>query len=127
MITLNSIVKGNKVNERIEKLKTSIENVSIPEGFIKVTDQPVKALSSEQKAVLNRKGNVLFNEEKFSEASRIFITTGYSDGLTRIGDIFMKQNRSLDALRYYVLAHNNAKSAPLYEKIARILSMLIKE
>ena len=115
------------MNERIEKLKTSIENVSIPEGFIKVTDQPVKALSSEQKAVLNRKGNVLFNEEKFSEASRIFITTGYSDGLTRIGDIFMKQNRSLDALRYYVLAHNNAKSAPLYEKIARILSMLIKE
>ena len=115
------------MNDKRSALKKSIEAYSVPAGFIKVTDQPVKALSSEQKAVLNRKGNVLFNEGKFSEASRIFITTGYSDGLTRVGDIFMKQNRSLDALRYYVLAHNNAKSEPLYEKISGILSMLLKE
>lgn len=115
------------MDEKITKLKKSIETAAIPEGFIKVTDRPVKALDSEQKALLNRKGNVLFNQGKFTEASRIFITTGYSDGLTRVGDIFMKQNRSLDALKYYVLAHNNAKSEPLYEKISAILSILLKE
>ena len=119
---------GNIVNDKkLSELKKSIDNVSIPEGFIKVTDKPVQALGSEQKALLNRKGNVLFNNGKYNEASRIFITTGYSDGLTRIGDIFMKQNRSLDALKYYVLAHNNAKSEPLYEKISQILSMLLKD
>ncbi|MCR5724743.1 MAG: hypothetical protein K6G80_06645 [Treponema sp.] len=99
----------------------------MPAGFIKVTDQPVGSLSSEQKALLNRKGNILFNEGKYSEASRIFVTTGYSDGLTRIGDIFLKQSRSLDALKYYVLAHNSAKAEPIYEKAALVLSALLKE
>lgn len=115
------------MNDKRNALKKSIAESTVPEGFIKVTDRPVQTLTSEQKVALNRKGNVLFNEGKFAEASRIFITTGYSDGLTRVGDIFMKQHRGLDALRYYVLAHNSAKSEPLYEKISGILSALLKE
>ncbi len=118
---------GNKVNTAIAKLQKTVEDAPIPAGFIKVTDQPVGSLSSEQKALLNRKGNILFNEGKYSEASRIFVTTGYSDGLTRIGDIFLKQSRSLDALKYYVLAHNSAKAEPIYEKAALVLSALLKE
>ena len=111
----------------IAKLQKTVEDSPIPQGFIKVTDQPVGTLRSEQKALLNRKGNVLFNEGKYNEASRIFVTTGYSDGLTRIGDIYMKQNRSLDALKYYVLAHNAAKTEPLYEKAAQVLSAMLKD
>ncbi len=99
---------------------------SIPDGFIKVTDRPVQALTSEQKVLLNRKGNVLFNEGKYDAASRIFVTTGYSDGLARIGDLYMKQNRGITALKYYLLANNKAKSEALYEKIAGIISVLLK-
>lgn len=107
-------------------LKSTLSAHSIPDGFIKVTDKPIKGLSPEQKAVLNRKGNMLFNEGKFDAACRIFVTTGYSDGLARIGDLYMKQNRSITALKYYLLANNRAKSEMVYEKIANIISILLK-
>lgn len=108
------------------ELKSTLSAHSIPEGFIKVTDKPIKGLTSEQKAVLNRKGNVLFNEGKFDAACRIFVTTGYSDGLARIGDLYMKQNRGITALKYYLLANNKAKSEAVFEKIANIISILLK-
>ena len=108
------------------KIKSTLSAHSIPDGFIKVTDKPIKGLSPEQKVVLNRKGNVLFNEGKYDAACRIFVTTGYSDGLVRIGDLSMKQNRSLTALKYYLLANNKAKSEALYQKIAGIISILLK-
>ena len=107
-------------------LKNKMNSLSPSGGFIKVTDTPVQGLTSEQKAVLNRKGNVLFNEGKYDAACRIFVTTGYSDGLARIGDLYMKQNRSLTALKYYLLANNKAKSEALYDKIAHIISIIIK-
>lgn len=108
------------------KLKNTLSAHSIPGGFIKVTDKPIQGLTSEQKAVLNRKGNVLFNEGKYDAACRIFVTTGYSDGLARIGDLYMKQNKGLTALKYYLLANNRAKSEAVYEKIASIISVIIK-
>lgn len=108
------------------KLKSTLSAHCLLDGFIKVTDKPIQALTSEQKAVLNRKGNVLFNEGKYDAACRIFVTTGYSDGLVRIGDLYMKQNRSLTALKYYLLAKNKAKSEAIYEKIASIISILLK-
>ena len=109
-----------------QKVKNTLSAHSIPEGFIKVSDKPIRGLTSEQKAVLNRKGNVLFNEGKYDAACRIFVTTGYSDGLVRIGDLYMKQNRALTALKYYLLANNRAKSNAVYEKIANIISILLK-
>lgn len=110
----------------IDKFKSAISSHGSPEGFIKVTDKPVTGLSSEQKVILNRKGNVLFNEGKYDAALRIFVTTGYSDGLARIGDLYMKQNRMLDALKYYLLANNKGKAEAVYEKISSLISALIK-
>ena len=46
------------MNKEVESL---LIEKQIPEGFIKVTDQPVQTLTSQQKVILNRKGNVLFN------------------------------------------------------------------
>ena len=109
-----------------QKIKDTLNAHAIPDGFIKVTDKPVSGLSSEQKAVLNRKGNVLFNEGKYDAACRIFVTTGYSDGLARIGDLYMKQNRGLTALKYYLLANNKGKCEAVYEKLANIISILLK-
>ena len=110
-----------------KNLLSEVSSHKIPDGFIKVTDQPLGALSSEQKVMLNRKGNELFNNGKIDEASRIFITTGYSDGLTRVGDTFMKKNQSLSALRFYILAKNKNKCEPIYEKMANTISVLVKE
>ena len=45
-----------------ESLKDEIKKKQGADGFIKVTDNPVSSLTSEQKAILNRKGNELFNQ-----------------------------------------------------------------
>jgi|SRR5574344_2255556 hypothetical protein len=108
-------------------LKKQIDSKQDQNGFIKVTDQPVSSLSSEQKVVLNRKGNILFNQGDVESARRIFITTGYSDGLTRVGDSYAEKKDDLKALKMYLLAHNKKKSDPLIEKFAGLVSAILKE
>ncbi|MBE6349488.1 MAG: hypothetical protein E7062_01875 [Spirochaetaceae bacterium] len=111
-----------------KKIENLIKNVSITtEGFIKITDSPVKTLTSEQKAILNRKGNVLFNQGDFFNARRLFITTGYSDGMTRIGDKLYEDGKLLEALKMYWLAHNARKYEPLLKLLAQTISSQIKE
>ena len=93
--------------------------------FIKVTGNALTPLSSEQKVVLNRRGNQLFNEGFINEAQRIFITTGYSDGLTRVGDYYAAKNNTLEALRMYCLAKNKRKSEPIIDSLVRLIKVLI--
>jgi len=94
--------------------------------FIKTTvDAP--PVESAQKAALNRKGNVLFNSGKIEEARRIFMTTGYSDGLSRIGDYYKSKNRLVEALRMYWIAPDRIKSEPLIMQLAGVLQNLVHE
>lgn len=111
----------------VNKFTLTVQEKAIPEGFIKVTDNPVGGLTPEQKVILNRKANIMFNNGNIEDARRIYITTGYSDGLTRVGDYYMNKNESLKALKAYYLAHNKRDSEPIYENIARVLSALITE
>jgi hypothetical protein len=108
-------------------LRGEIEKKQKFPGFIRTSDTPVSQLTAEQKAHLNRQGNVFFNEGDVEGAKRIFTATGYSDGLTRIGDYYFAKHKELDALKFYLLAHNERKSAPLIKKAAELISILIKE
>ena len=111
-----------------EELKTKMNQVIKNEGFIKISDAPVVGLTSEQKVILNRKGNVLFNQGDIEAARRIFITTGYSDALTRIADLYTQNpNKELQALKLYWLAHNKRKSEPIIQKVATIIKTLLNE
>lgn len=110
-----------------ENFKASLKEQEIPDGFIKVTDNPVSGLTSEQKVILNRKANVMFNNGNIEDAKRIYITTGYSDGLTRVGDFYMNKKQSLKALKLYFLAHNKRDARPIYEDIAKVISTLIND
>jgi len=94
-------------------------------AFVKTTVPP--RITSSQKVALNRRGNVLFNEGDVEGARRIFEATGYSDGLTRVGDYYKSQNRPIDALRMYWIAPDRAKSEPLIERLATILRSMIRE
>ena len=114
-------------NEIEKKFNEALENNKIPDGFIKITDNPVGGLSSEQKVILNRKANMMFNNGNIEDARRIFITTGYSDGLTRVGDFYMNKNEPLKALKAYYLAHNKRDCEPIYDSIARVVSSMLNE
>jgi hypothetical protein len=101
-----------------KKIFNKFENQNI---FIKTTTKT--AMDSAQKAALNRKGNILFNSGDIEGAKRIFLTTGYSDGLSRIGDYYKSQNRYMDALHMYQIAPDHNK----VESMAMELSVVIKK
>lgn len=109
-----------------EQVKKHIDSLQESHAFIKTSDLPVSGLTDPQKVALNRKANALFNEGKFGMAERIFITTGYSDGLTRVGDTYAQKKDYFSALKLYLLAHNRRKSEPIIEKISQAVSVLLK-
>jgi len=93
--------------------------------FVKTTVPP--KIDSAQKAALNRRGNTLFNSGDVESARRIFEATGYSDGLSRVGDHYKSQNRFVDALRMYWMAPDRVKCEPLFMKLADVMRNLIHE
>ncbi len=97
------------------------------EGFIKTGDVPKDDLRQETKAGLNRKGNELFNAGDVEAARRVFQTTGYSDGLIRVGDRYAADGKPIEALKMFWLARDKRRSGELIEKIARIIQNSLVE
>ena len=104
--------------------KRIFENKENENVFIKTT---VPAVGSADKAVLNRKGNILFNNGEVEQARRIFMTTGYSDGLIRTGDHYSSKGLYMDALRMYWIAPDRNKAEPIIIRLSHIIQSLIKE
>ncbi|MGP1437637.1 MAG: hypothetical protein ACTTKH_01025 [Treponema sp.] len=102
-----------------------MDNIPEEPYFIKTTEQKCETLNTSQKYTLNRRGNEMFNENDIAGAARIFLTTGYSDGLTRVGDYYLKQGKKLEALKYYSLAHNQYKVEMLTKEIANLIRSLL--
>lgn len=94
-------------------------------GFIKTGTQT--KLDSTVKAALNRKGNLLFNSGDIEGARRIFITTGYSDGLTRVGDFYSSKGRAVEALKMYWIAPDKKKAQELISRMAVMIQNLMLE
>ncbi|QQO08071.1 hypothetical protein [Breznakiella homolactica] len=93
--------------------------------FIKTVQKP--QIEGSTKAALNRKGNILFNNGDIEGARRVFLTTGYTDGLVRVGDYYMSKGRSLDALRMYWIAPDKKKSEPIIAQLSNLIHNLLKE
>ncbi|MDR2767413.1 MAG: hypothetical protein LBB82_03700 [Treponema sp.] len=105
--------------------KKFFERFESPQGFIKTAARP--SMDGSTKAALNRKGNILFNKGDIEGARRIFITTGYSDGLSRVGDHYKASGRPLDALKMYWIAPDRSKAEPLIEQLSEIVKHFIYE
>jgi len=105
--------------------KKILEKFDDKNAFIKVSEP--SPVDGSDKAALNRKGNQKFNEGDIEGARRIFMTTGYSDGLSRTGDYYNSKDRPLEALRMYWMGHDHKKAQPLIEKISFLLQDIIHE
>jgi hypothetical protein len=121
----NEIRKQRDKNGRGMDYKKFFERFTDQNTFIKTTVKP--AVDGAGKAALNRKGNSLLNSGDIEGARRIFITTGYSDGLSRIGDHYRAAGRELDALRMYWMAPDRAKAGPVIERLSAIIKNLLYE
>ena len=96
-------------------------------GFIRTTGSKKSDLKASDRIALIRKGNELFNSGKYETAKRIFITTGYSDGLIRMGDYYIKNKNHVDALKMYWLAPAPNQFEKISERTAMIISKWLKE
>lgn len=96
-------------------------------GLIKSADLPRKDLPGDDRVRLNRRGNELFNGGETETARRIFQTTGYSDGLIRVGDRYLEAKRPVDALKMYWLARDGSRTEPLIEKAVAAIRKLLEE
>lgn len=96
-------------------------------GFLLKTKEPPAELSPQQRTALIRKGNELFNKGDVALAERIFVTAKYADGLARIGDWYVRQNRLLDALKAYRMAPRRDKADALIERMSCVISEWLKE
>ena len=96
------------------------------QGFIKTGDRSASSLSAAQKVVLNRKGNELINRGDVEAARRIFQTTGYSDGLVRVGDKYLSAGRSVEALKMYWIAPDHKKAEAIIEKFSEVIRKLVR-
>ncbi len=91
-------------------------------GFLKIASDQQVSLAQDKRAALIRRGNELFNAGKYDLARRIFITTKYTDGLIRLGDLYYKRKKHLLALQIYWLAPCPEKVQFLVEKYASVVS-----
>jgi Ethanolamine utilization protein EutJ (predicted chaperonin) len=105
--------------------KKIFERFESPQGFIKTTAS--STMDGSTKAALNRKGNVLFNAGDAEGARRIFLTTGYSDGLSRVGDYYKSKGNILEALKMYWIAPDRTKAEPIIQQLSEIIRHFIKE
>jgi len=98
-----------------------------PGSFLKISESQTVPLPREQRAALIRKGNEAFNQKNFEMAKKIFLTTGYTDGLIRLGDYYYSRRLPLEALRMYWLAPYPKKVNVLIERAAALVKELLKE
>jgi hypothetical protein len=108
------------------KTKVFNDALALP-GFIKTRSPAPPELSGEQRSALVRRGNELFNRGAVEDAKRIFVTVGYTDGLIRLGDHYMKRNEPLEAFRMYWLAPDKQKADYLIERMAGVVRNWLKE
>jgi hypothetical protein len=97
------------------------------EGFLKISQSQAAGLSKQQRVALIRKGNELFNQKKYDLAKKIFLTTGYSDGLIRLGNLYLDQKMPLEAFRMYWLAPDRKKVDAMLEKTVLIIKKWLEE
>jgi hypothetical protein len=105
--------------------KKLFENKEDQNVFIKTTVKP--PIDGAAKAALNRKGNAFFNSGDIESARRIYLTTGYSDGLARVGDFYKSKGRLLDALRMYWIAPDHSKAEPIIMQLSELIQSMLKE
>jgi len=89
-------------------------------GFLKLTMEP-SSLPPDARSALIRKGNDLMNQGKHDLAKRIFLTTGYADGLVRLGEVYEKKGNVLEAFRLYWLAKYRKRIDPTIQKMVGVV------
>ncbi|MCL1818457.1 MAG: hypothetical protein FWG35_05960 [Spirochaetaceae bacterium] len=97
------------------------------QGFFFRSTKPHPGLAGSDKAALVRRGNEFFNNGNLAAAKRVFLTTGYGDGLIRMGDHHYHKKEFLEAFRMYWLGKEKRKCDELIEKMVFVIREWLEE
>ena len=117
----------SNVKEKFESLGASALGKIPKEGFLKISNPEKPALTPEQRAHLIRKGNELFALGNWEQAKKIFVSTGYTDGMIRIGDHYVQEKDYLLAFQMYKMAPAPDKAEQMVEHLSAVLRNWLKE
>lgn len=85
-------------------------------------------MDKKTRAELIRKGNELFNQKRYTEAEKLFMQTGYKDGLIRIGDyLYYDKKMPLAAFKYYKMTKSTRKINEIFERMVFAFKALLSE
>lgn len=96
------------------------------EGFIKITRPDTPELPADKRVALIRLGNELLARGDLERAKKIFFTTNYKEGLTKVGVTLFQQGDYLEALRFFYLAGNKEKIAIICSRIAEVVKIWLR-
>lgn len=93
----------------------------IPEkGLIRIAER-TSSLSNRQKALLTRKANQLYNAGELDQAERIYLTVGYSGGLSKLGRHYLAKNDFIRAMLLFLKADERAQLDTLSDRFAMVI------
>ena len=87
-----------------------------------------KVLTPKERFRLIRKGNEIFNNGDIDKAAKIYTTTGYKDGLIRVGDYYYFDKKDIfKALHYYFEAKYEKRINEISERIALVIKKWLSD
>ncbi|MGC8765241.1 MAG: hypothetical protein ACP5QT_05080 [Brevinematia bacterium] len=85
-------------------------------------------MDEEERILLIRRGNELFNKKDYKNALKIFLATDYKDGIIRVADyLYFDKGEKLSAIKLYKKAGHQKVIDDFAEKVASIIRMMLKE
>ncbi len=84
-------------------------------------------MKDEERVRLIRKGNELFNSGNMNEAVKIFVQTGYRDGITRVADhYYFELKQPLIALKFYRMVKRQDRVDEIFERMKFALNKMLR-
>lgn len=85
-------------------------------------------MDQNERVLLMRKGNELFNEKKYDEAIKLFLKAEYMDGIMRVADFYYYDlKQPLTALKFYRLINRKDRIDEINARIMYAFNRLLSE
>lgn len=85
-------------------------------------------MDGQERAGLIRKGNELFNQGNINEAMKLFVQTGYGDGIMRVADhYYYDKKQPLIALKFYRMINRKDRIDEIYARMMLAFKKMITD
>lgn len=85
-------------------------------------------MDKNERVLLIRKGNELYNEKKYDDAIKLFLKAEYMDGIMRVADYYYYElKQPLSALKFYRLINRKDRIDEINARIVYAFNRMLSE